>query len=162
MPFPHFGSFDFLGDLLVSFIARFFPFPPFPALVGALETEGALLGRWLTLGDSLGSSEGTHEGVLDGILLVLGAALKEGKTEGKAEGEVDGLALGTDEGDTLGVKDGWPEGKADGFELGTDEGDTLDDGSGEKIVGAPTPLNANMYTPGEPSFVALHPVLPGA
>ena len=30
----------------------FFPFPLFfPALVGALETDGTLLGSWLTLGD---------------------------------------------------------------------------------------------------------------
>ena len=29
------------------------PFLVFPTLVGALETDGALLGSWLTLGDSL-------------------------------------------------------------------------------------------------------------
>jgi len=80
------------------------PFPP-DLLFGALETEGALLGRWLTLGDSLGSSEGEQEGVLDG------------------------------------VKD--------------DDGGTV-----VKIDGAPTPLNANMYTPScGPSFAVLHPAL---
>jgi len=91
-----------LGALVVLALGPFFP-----DLVGALETEGALLGRWLTLGDSLGSSEGEHGGVLEGILRVLEAALKEGKAKDKIEGEVDGLvvALGTDEGEALGVKD---------------------------------------------------------
>jgi hypothetical protein len=106
------GSFDFLGPLL-SFLV-------FPALVGVLETDGILLGSWLTLGDSLGSSEGEHEGKADDILFVLGAVLKvgklaegarEGNAEGKTEGEVVGFELGTDDGETLGVKDGWSEGK---------------------------------------------------
>jgi len=38
------GSFD---EALVSFFLPLF----FPALVGALETDGTLLGSWLTLGD---------------------------------------------------------------------------------------------------------------
>jgi hypothetical protein len=102
------------------------------------------------------------EGTQEGALLIDGRIEGRELADGRTEGSSDGNKLGLSDGNTLGSSDGRTEGSADGNTLGDEEtlGETLGDGDtlggSAKILVAPTPLNAKMYTAGDPSVAALH------